>query len=231
MSKHPASFRDPSGFIFTYNHKIFRQVNESYKEHFELLIRSGLYDRLFKEGKIISHQQINENLSGEKKWYTTLLPEQLEYVSYPYEWPFDMLKDAAICTLEITKEAIRDSLLLKDASAFNMQWHKGQMRLIDSLSFETYDVNLPWVAYRQFCEHFLAPLAFMHYLEEPVHPLLSGKIEGLPLSLVRKLLPYKSKFNLHLYLHLHLHASLSGKKSNNAKKTGFQLNENETIVG
>ena len=219
--KHPASFRDPSGFIFRHDSLFYRQVNESYKKDFNQFIESGLYSSLTEQQRLIPHKQLETNITGDTHWYTTLLPDQLPFVSYYYEWPFDMLKEAALTTLQVASEALNKNMILKDASAFNIQLYNGRMMLIDSLSFETYEEHLPWVAYRQFCEHFLAPLAFMHYSKAPVHPLLNGKIEGLPLDFVQKLLPFKSKFNLHHYLHLHLQASLRINKKAGNKQVHF----------
>jgi hypothetical protein len=73
------------------------------------------------------------------------------------KWSFQMLKDAALLTLEIATEALEKNMILKDASAYNVQLHKGRMVFIDSLSFETYDESRHWIAYKQFCEHFFAP--------------------------------------------------------------------------
>jgi hypothetical protein len=230
VNHHPASFRDPSGFVFFKDSKIYRQVNRSYQPDFDHLISSGLFNRLVEKGMLITHKQLSENLTGDDYWYTTLLPEQLSYISYPYEWCFDMLKDAALVTLQTNRQAIEQGMILKDASAFNLQLHNGKMLLIDSLSFENYDQKQPWVAYRQFCEHFLAPLAFMHYQQQPAQSVLTGKIEGLPLGIVKKLLPFRSKWNLNIYLHLHLHASLSNKKNKQQKTAEFSVTKMKQLL-
>lgn len=228
--KHQASFRDPSGFVFTYHNTIYRQVNQYYEKDFELLLNSGLYQKLAADEVLVSHQQINENLTGLPNWYTTLLPEQLSFISYPFEWCFNMLKDAALITLDAARQALDYGMILKDATAYNVQWHKGKMMLIDSLSFEQYDGKSPWIAYRQFCEHFLAPLAFMHYTKQAVHPILSQNTEGFSLKLAKAFLPVTSKFNLHMYLHLHLHASFSEEKTNNKKKVSFSIKKFHQIL-
>jgi hypothetical protein len=208
---HPSSYRDPSGFLFYKDGILYRQVNQNFKEDFEFFISSGLYAHLKAQNRLIPHQSINENFTGSGEWYTTLLPEYLSFISYPYEWCFDMLKDAALLTLEAATEAMQFGMMLKDASAYNVQWHQGKMMFIDTLSFEKYDEQKPWIAYRQFCEHFYTPLALMHYLKEPVQGLLLAYPEGIPLSLASKTLPFKSKLNLHTNLHLHLHASMASK--------------------
>jgi hypothetical protein len=208
---HTSSYRDPSGFLFYHNNILYRQVNQFFKEDFALFTASGLYQKLVQKKLLVPHQTINENLTGSKEWYLTLQPELVPFISYPYEWCFDMLKDAALITLTIAEEAMQHGMMLKDASVYNVQFYQGQMIFIDTLSFERYDEQQPWIAYRQFCEHFLAPLSLMHYLQEPLQNLMLAYPDGIPLHLAKKLLPFKSKFNLNAYLHLHLHGSIAQK--------------------
>ncbi len=221
FSHHPSSYRDPAGFVFYKDGRLYRQVNQVFKDDFEYFISSGLYEYLSSNHLLVPHQQLNENLSGTKDWFTTLQPDIVKYISYPYEWCFDMLKDAALTTLELARVAMNHGMMLKDASAYNLQWHEGKMQFIDSLSFERYDESRPWIAYRQFCEHFYAPLALMHYLQVPLQPLLLGYPDGLPLALASRMLPFKSRLNLHVYLNLHLHAKVSAKKPGNETAGSF----------
>lgn len=213
FSHHSSSYRDPSGFLFYKEGVLYRQVNQVFKNEFDQFINSGLYQHLAEQQLLVSHIAIDGNLTGTANWYQTLKPEVVPFISYPYEWSFDMLKDAALLTLQLAKEAMDYSMMLKDASAYNVQIHKGKMMFIDTLSFEHYDEQKPWIAYRQFCEQFFAPLALMHYLKEPLQKLSIAYPEGIPLPLAKKLLPFRSKLSLSNYLHLHLHASLSRSKS------------------
>ena len=151
---HPSSYRDPSGFIFEKGGITYRQVNIVYKDDFDFFISSGCYTALTGKGLLIPHEIIHENLTGSDQYYLTLLPQKIDFISYPYEWSFDMLKDAALLTLQLLKEAITHGLILKDATPYNIQWHKGKLIFIDTLSFEKYKEAEPWIAYRQFCECF-----------------------------------------------------------------------------
>lgn len=209
---HPSSYRDPSGFLFYHEGTLYRQVNKCFAAAFDQFEKSGLSQHLIGKGLLTTYEIVHQNLTNGKDWYQTLKPTFLSLLSYPYEWCFDMLKEAALTTLEIAVEAIGFGMMLKDASAYNLQWHRGKMQFIDTLSFEPYDERKPWIAYRQFCEHFLSPLALMHYAKMPLQPLLLSYPDGIPLSLAKTLLPAKSKLNLHVYLHLHLQAKLSQKK-------------------
>lgn len=201
-----ASFRDPSGFLFTEGGTLFRQVNHVYAENYDHLMESGLYAKLVKAGLLIQHQEV-EQAPGEKEAaYKILQPELVPFISYPYEWSFGQYKDAALATLSIQKRALKAGMSLKDASAYNIQFLHGKPILIDTLSFEVYQAGQPWVAYKQFCQHFLAPLALMALKDVRLSQLMRVYIDGIPLDLASKLLPFGSRLQFGLLTHIHVHA-------------------------
>lgn len=216
-----ASFRDPSGFLFTRDGVLFRQVNRKYEQEYARLMESGLYEKLIKAGLLIPHVEVDQlpaeetraersELTGERSRsvvYKVIQPERVPFISYPYEWSFSQLKEAALATLSIQRRALRVGMSLKDASAYNIQFVRSKATLIDTLSFEIYKEGQPWVAYRQFCQHFLAPLALMALRDVRLNQLLRVYIDGVPLDLASKLLPSKTRFNFGLLTHIHLHAS------------------------
>ncbi len=208
-----ASFRDPSGFLFRRDGVLYRQVNQFYQADYDLLMQSGLYERLVKAKKLIPHQEVDTTPAVPELAYRVIQPEAVAFISYPYEWSFSQLKDAALLTLSIQKTALEMGLSLKDASAYNIQFHKGRPVLIDSLSFEAYQEGKPWVAYRQFCQHFLAPLALMAIRDVRLSQLLRVYIDGVPLDLASTLLPFKTRLQFGLMAHIHMHASAQKKYS------------------
>ncbi len=201
-----ASFRDPSGFLFWREGVLFRQINQTYKDNYSLLIKSGLYQSLVDDGLLIPHEEVNTEPYEPEKAYRVICPERIPFISYPYEWSFGQLKDAALITLAIQKHSLDFGMTLKDSSAYNIQFWRGKPILIDSLSFEKYEDGKPWIAYRQFCQHFLAPLALMSYRDVRLSQLLRTHIDGIPLDLASKLLPFRTHFNFPLLTHIHLHA-------------------------
>ena len=203
---HPASFRDPSGFMFESQGVLYRQVNLSYRTHFEQLFSSGLHDVLVDRGLLIPVRDIGPGKARSSDGFTVLKPEKVAFISYPYEWCFSQLKDAALCVLSIQELALEHGMILKDASAFNMQFHEGRPVLIDTLSFETYVPGDPWMAYRQFCSHFLAPLALMANRDVRLGRLTQLHIDGIPLDLASRLLPLRTRYSFGLQLHIHAHA-------------------------
>ncbi|MFC2157977.1 SAM-dependent methyltransferase [Acidobacteriota bacterium] len=203
----PSSFRDPSGFIFKSNGSIYRQINRSYQSHYDLLMESGLYKYLIDKEFLIPHEEKAEVQSeSPANLYKVIEPEFIPFISYPYEWCFSQLKDAALLTLEIQKQALKYGMSLKDCSAYNIQFRRGKPVFIDTLSFEKYQEGKPWVAYRQFCQHFLAPLALMSERDIRLGQLLRIYLDGLPLDLANSLLPLRSRFKFSLFSHISLHA-------------------------
>ena len=202
----PASFRDPSGFVFTSDGVLYRQVQSSYQEHYEFLIQSGLYDSLVASKLLLAHEETSLAAAMHDSAYRVLKPEVIPFLSYPYEWSFSQLKDAALVTLEIQKLALQKGMILKDASAFNIQFLHGRPVMIDTLSFERYKEGEPWIAYRQFCQHFLTPLALMASTDVRLNQLFRIYIDGIPLDLAAKLLPFRSRLKPSLLTHIHLHA-------------------------
>lgn len=201
------SFRDPSGFMFKHDGKLYRQVNQKYQEEYDLLMSSGLYDQLNKSRTLVAHKEVELTLAPRPEIaYKVIQPEIIDFISYPYEWCFNQLKDAAILTLAIARRALEFGMSLKDASAYNIQFQQGRPIFIDTLSFEKYEEGTPWVAYRQFCQHFLAPLALMAKSDVRLGQMLRLHIDGIPLDLASKLLPASTRMNMGLATHIHIHA-------------------------
>lgn len=217
-----SSFRDPSGFIFRSAGQVYRAVNELYRDHYETLISSGLYDELCKAGLLISHSEIKSKPVEAPTAFKVILPEQIPFISYPHEWCFSALRDAALLTLAIQRASLKKGMTLKDASAYNVQFLNGKPIFIDTLSFEKIRPGESWVAYRQFCEHFLAPLLLMAKLDVSLGRLLQLNIDGIPLELVVKLLPFRSFLSPRLFFHVYLHAKSKKRYSEkiNVKKVG-----------
>lgn len=212
------SFRDPGGFLFHRKGALYRQINQSCADDYQTLMSSGLYHKLVEKNLLVSHEEVDIPAAAPEKSFKIIQPEWIPFISYPYEWSFSQLKDAALATLRIQKIALKHGLCLKDASAYNIQFVGYKPVLIDTLSFTRYEEGTPWVAYRQFCRHFLAPLALMALRDIRMGRLLRTGIDGIELDLAVGLLPMRTKLNPGLLMHLHAHAA-SQKKHQDARKS------------
>ena len=228
------SYKDPAGFVFCLDGVVYRQINNCAKKDYDLLINSGLYKKLAENKMLISHEEVCIEKEPDANAYKYIKPEQIKYISYPYEWAFSALKDAALLTLKIQKTALKYGMTLKDASAYNIQFLEGKPVFIDTLSFEEYEQDTPWKAYGQFCRHFLAPLALMSYTDINLNKLLITNIDGIPLDLAQKLLPAMAKLNFGVLTHIVLHAlsqkTFEDKKQSCAKSAKMSMFELESLL-
>jgi ribosomal protein L11 methylase PrmA len=205
MKAHPSSFRDPQGFMFEQGGVLYRQVNESGRAGYEGLMGSGLYDELVAKQLLVPHVEVDVPRDGAGAW-RTLKPDLVPFISYPCEWCFGQLKNAALTTLRIQRIALRHDMTLRDSSAFNVQFVGSRPVFIDTLSFEGYVEGRPWVGYRQFCQHFLAPLFLMAGCDPRLSVLSGDWIDGIPLDIARRLGSRRYRWTPGFLTHIALHA-------------------------
>lgn len=198
----PSSSRDHSSRLSWVDGQLQRTITGDSLADYDLVMNSGLYDALVKQGRLVAHTEVSRSVSK-----VVIQPELIPVVSYPYEWSFSQLKLAALTTLRIQRLALEHGMTLKDASAYNVQFSGYKPVLIDTGSFEAYTEGAPWVAYRQFCQHFLAPLTLMRYTDLDLGQLMRIYIDGIPLRLATSLLPFRSKIRPSLGLHLLAHGA------------------------
>ncbi len=200
------SFRDPAGFVYERDGVVLRQIDASYLPTWQAVVGSGLYESLVEAGLVVPYVDVPLEWAAREGAAAVIKPERVPFISYPYEWSFSALKEAALVTLVAMNHALERGFWLRDASAYNVQFLHGRPVLIDSLSFGLYEEGRAWPAYGQFCRHFLAPLALMSLVDARLGDLLSRHIDGLPLDLAVKLLPKRTRWSVGLAVHLHLHA-------------------------
>ena len=225
----PASFRDPSGFVFRRDGVLYRQVQASAADDWAAFNSTGLYERLAADRLVVDHVVEAPELAALPDSVVVIRPRMIDVISYPYEWSFSQLKEAALLTLELQSRALDVGMRLKDASAYNIQLDAGRPILIDSLSFEVAAATAPWPAYRQFCEHFLAPLALIAHRDARCGLMLREFIDGIPLDLAARMLPGRTRFNVGLSAHIHLHAGAQRRAANEPPPAAGALKKERRI--
>jgi ribosomal protein L11 methylase PrmA len=215
-----ASFRDPGGFVFWRDGQPYRQIQQTFATDWDAFEAGPLKPRLIEQRRLIGHEPAGLDLATAPGAHAVIRPEQIEFISYPYEWTFGELREAALLTLDIQLEAMAAGWTLKDASAYNIQFHKARPIHIDSSSFEPLEEGAPWIAYRQFCEHFLAPLSLAARRDVRLLDLLRLGPDGIPLDLASRLLPWRTRLDFGLLSHVHLHARAQIRHAANQKDDG-----------
>ncbi|PXY43514.1 nodulation protein NoeA [Flavobacterium hydrophilum] len=225
MSKRTSSsFRDPSGYVFIEDDSVKRIINPIYFNQYRSLTKSGFYNTLFEKKYLIPHKVVEENQDQ-----IIIEAQKIPLVNYPYEWSFLQYKHAALLTLKIQKLSLKNNFTLKDASAFNITFHEGKPVFIDTLSFDFYQENNPWLAYKQFIMHFLGPLVLTKYFGQDYLKTLSQNLEGISLQKLSRLLPFKSYFSPTLVTNIHLLAKYDKKYESDKKSVSNNLSKASQI--
>ncbi len=209
---HEASFRDPSGFMFLEDGVLKRKINPIYFPQYRKLTDTGFYKNLIANKLLIPHE---ETFSSDEN--IVIIPEKIKFITNPYEWSFQQFKHAALHTLKLHKYALSKGFILKDASAYNITFHNGKPIFIDSLSFDFYEENKPWRAYKQFITHFFGPLILAKYHGTEIFKMMQTHIDGIPVKLIASLLPSKTKLSSLLYTNIHMLAKMEEKYNDDYK--------------
>lgn len=217
----PASFRDPeSRVVYSPEGEVLRELSPRGREDWEALERARFFRRALEQGRIVATEEISPGL---------LRHERVPFVSYPYEWPFEMLRDAALLQLGLLDEALAESFVLKDGTPYNVQWRGSEPVFVDVGSFERLRDGEPWAGYRQFCTLFLYPLLLQAYRGVAPQPWLRGSLEGIEPSQARAVLRGRDVLRRGVLTHVVLHDRLEAKHAArqrdvraDLKKAGFR---------
>ncbi len=218
----PGSFRDPKGHVFSRGKEILRTVHLAGVEGYERARDNGLIEALQSSGLLIDTEEIDPRAArtyGFRAEYV-LRHARLPFISYPYEWSFHALKDAALLHLDVILTCLDHEVALSDASAYNIQFDGHRPLFIDVLSFQTYTEGDPWLGYRQFCEQFLNPLLLTACFGISHHAWYRGSFDGIATADIARLLRLRDRFNLRILSHVLLQAKLQRRSHKDPAAAG-----------
>ena len=175
------SFRDPAGHVYRVGSRVFRTVSHRAAADYEFVRDAGLLRLWSEKGLIVSAEEVDPVILGDVGAAPCYVLEHplLPFISYPYEWPFPVLKAAALLHLDLQLLALPEGICLSDASAYNVQFVGVRPIFIDTLSFRRYRDGDFWIGHRQFCEQFLNPLLLRAFLGLPHNAWFRGSLEGV----------------------------------------------------
>jgi SAM-dependent methyltransferase len=215
----PGSFRDPESRVFYAGDEIYRALSKEGMEDFEALAESGLLD----DSRIVHTERADGATAAAGVLPTetagVLKHERIPFVSYPYEWTFSMLKDAALLQLDLLLAALDRDLILKDSSPYNVQFKGGRAVFVDVGSFERLREGEPWVGYRQFCMLYLYPLLLQATKGVAFQPWLRGSVDGISPAQMRGLMSFRDRFRRGLATNVFLHARLEQRYADKPRET------------
>lgn len=213
----PGSYRDRNGRIFYHDNKVYRTLSLEAVKEWEEFSQTRFFKNATAEQSLVWSKQVEaiqlKKLIPEENWQGLLKHQVIPFISYPYEWPFGMLKDAALLQLRLLQEALEEDFILKDASPYNTQWLGTKPIFIDVLSFKKWIAGDPWVGYNQFCQLFLFPLFLQAYKNISFHPWLRGSINGITPKVMRRILSWRDYFKKGVIPHVFLQDILQTKYS------------------
>lgn len=224
----PGSFRDRHGRVFYVDGQVYRGLSAKALADWRSLSQTRFFDCAMTRGDIVATQQVDTGqVSSVPKhagtWAGFLKHATVPFVSYPYEWSFSMLQDAARLHLRLLAEALDEEFILKDASAYNVQWLGAAPVFIDIPSFERRAPGHPWSGYRQFCQLFLYPLMMQAYKDISFRPWLRGRIDGVEPQTMAGLFTGRLRFKPGVIAHVTLQAKLQAMTSDTRRNVKTDL--------
>lgn len=218
----PGSFRDRDGRVFVQGGGVFRLISKEALLDWRALRETTFFRRSVERGELIATSEaegLAEVVIG-GAWGGVLQHAKVSFISYPYEWSFGMLRDAALLQLELLGAALEEGLNLKDGSAYNVQWRGAKPVFIDILSFQRFDGRPFWPGYRQFCQMFLNPLMVQAWRSIAFQPLLRGSLEGITPRQCRRMLSTRDLLRRGVLTHVVLHSQLEGMTGSGLRVDG-----------
>ena len=228
IAAEPGSFRDRTARVFYHDGHIFRGLSATALKEWQALSASGLYRRFAENGAIVTTRQREIGslpFRLDEPWAAVLEHERLPFVSYPYEWSFEMLRDAALLQLDLVLAGLDEGIGLKDASAYNVQWKGATPVFVDIGSFYKRAEGEPWVGYRQFCQMFLYPLLLQAYRDVPFQAWMRGNIDGMDAEVCLNLLSARDYFRGGVLAHVYLQAKAQKAYNSTTRDVRAELNK------
>ncbi len=214
LTVEPGSYRDRNGAVFYRDSSVLRGISAKALQNWERLSGCQFFRDRIAAGTIVRTERAKDPLGeSAKNWAAVLEHQRIPFVSYPYEWTFGMLKDAALLHLELMGEALNEGMILKDSSPYNVQWNGARPVFIDIPSFEILPEGQPWIGYRQFCELFLYPLMLQAYKGVEYRSWLRGSIDGIPAEGLRALMSVRDLARPGVLLHVVMQNALQRRYS------------------
>lgn len=203
------SFRDRDGRVCESGGEIYRLISAAALDDWRALQRTEFFQSAVDRGALVATREASEAEAPiPPRWIGLLHHERVPLVSYPYEWSFGMLRDAAVLQLDLLSAALAEGLNLKDGSSYNVQWRGVKPVFIDVLSFQRFDGRPFWPGYRQFCQLFLNPLLLQAWRNIAFQPLLRGSLEGITPRQCLRMLTTRDLFRRGALTHVLLHSQL-----------------------
>lgn len=212
----PASFRDPGSSVLHAGADVLRRLSPAAAEHWRSLAGTTFFSKRVSNGQIVATEEVQQaerrDVADEISWPVVLRHERIPFVSYPYEWSFSQLQDAAALHIDLLLDALGEGMTMQDGYAYNLQFRGAAPVFIDIGSFEKY-AGGPWPGYRQFCQTLLFPLLLQAHKNISFRPLLRGQVNGIEPAEVRRLMTGRDLARAGVLKHVALHNAVDARNA------------------
>lgn len=209
----PGSFRDRDArVLIDTDGVVWRAMSQHASTEWSKFEASSVCRPLMDQGVLI-HTRRDQPAHPDPQWSCYVRHERVPCITYPFEWPFGLLKRAASLHLDLLLQLMDADFTLKDGTAYNVQFRGIEPVMIDVSSIETLDPTHPWRGYRQFCQTMLFPLMLQAYKNLPFQPFLRGRLDGITATEMSRLMSVRDCFRRGVWSHIKLHAWLERSSS------------------
>jgi hypothetical protein len=211
----PGSFRDPASTVFYAGGDVLRGLDASAAADWAAMTKAPFFGKAMAEGRVVPTEALTDAQAKKvtpkgRDWSLVLKHERVPFISYPYEWTFSQLQDAALLHLDLLVEALDADLTMKDGYAYNVQFHGSRPTFIDTPSF-TRSTGGPWPGYRQFCRTFLFPLMLTAHKNVSFRPMLRGQVDGIEPKQMRGMLSARDALKPGVLRNVMLHSAVDAR--------------------
>ena len=227
----PASFRDPDSTVLHAGTEVLRRLSPAASEDWRMLAKTTFFRDRVAKGDIVATAEVDAadrgDITDEASWPVVLRHDRIPFISYPYEWSFSQLQDAAALHIDLLLDALGEGMTMKDGYAYNLQFRGAAPTFIDIGSFEQYRGG-PWPGYRQFCQTFLFPLMLQAHKNFSFRPLLRGQVNGIEPKQMRGLMSGGDLTRTGVLKHVALHSAMDTRnadKGDGSQATADQLSK------
>jgi hypothetical protein len=223
----PGSLRDPHSRVPRGEDGIYRALSAQELADFRAVEATSFWARARRTGASCARSSSRRPTGprSSARLARPAAPRDDPVVSYPYEWPFGMLRDAALLQLGLLADALEEGMVLKDSSPYNVQWHGAQPAFVDVGSFEPLGEGEAWTGYRQFCVVYLFPLLLQAYKLVAPHARLRGSLDGIAPEQMARLFAGSGRLKRGVMTHITMHARLGERYGDRKRDVKRELRD------
>lgn len=229
----PGSFRDPQGRVFERGAQVYRALIAPVAPFPDTWSDRGPLADLVAAGKLwparaLPREGVPPELLDRVPAAVGFLDHpRLEPITFPYEWPFELLKRAALLHLDLHRDLLTRGFTLSDGFAYNVQFVGTRPTFIDALAVVPYLEGQPWVGYAQFCESFLNPLLLAASGCDAWQAMYRGRMRGITTRETARQLGWLGALRSSAFMHVILNdgraGSGGGARSRKFSRAGLDL--------